>query len=73
VSILCAIKKKKIKRLKTILYCAKYVQTKVSVFSNLEIGFTFKVGIYVYHHGNVCNATYIWRIDEEATEEEILN
>ncbi|RIB19202.1 hypothetical protein C2G38_2182522 [Gigaspora rosea] len=33
--------------------------------TNLEVRFVFKIGTYTYHHGNVCNMTYAWRIDEE--------
>ncbi|CAG8838325.1 6297_t:CDS:2, partial [Racocetra persica] len=36
-------------------------------------GFTFKVGVYTYHHGNICNTTHVWRIDKEASEEEIVD
>ncbi|CAG8849443.1 18073_t:CDS:2, partial [Racocetra persica] len=38
-----------------------------------QAGFIFKVGVYTYHHGNVCNTTHVWRIDEEASEEEIVD
>jgi hypothetical protein len=30
--------------------------------------FPFKVGIYTYHHGNVINTTFVWKIDPDADE-----
>jgi hypothetical protein len=39
----------------------------------IELVFLFKVGVYTYHHGNVQNPTYIWKIDENATDDEINN
>ncbi|CAG8796019.1 33490_t:CDS:2, partial [Racocetra persica] len=37
---------------------------------NLSTEFIFKIGTYTYHNGNVCNVTYTWYIDEDATKEE---
>jgi hypothetical protein len=31
------------------------------------------VGKYTYHHGNVQNSIYLWRIDSNANEEELVN
>ena len=33
----------------------------------------FKVGKYTYHHGNIQNSVYLWRIDNNANEEELVN
>ena len=34
----------------------------------LEEAFTFKIGIYTYHHGNIMNTTFIWKIDPDVDE-----
>ena len=31
------------------------------------------MGKYTYHHGNVQNSIYLWRIDSNANEEELIN
>lgn len=39
----------------------------------MDARFTFKVGIYAYHHGNAYNTTYVWHINDDAAEEELSN
>ncbi|RIA78868.1 hypothetical protein C1645_882972, partial [Glomus cerebriforme] len=34
----------------------------------LKLAFPFKIGKYTYHHGNVQNSVYIWRIDNNIVE-----
>ena len=33
----------------------------------------FKIGKYTYHHGNVQNSVYIWHIDINVDEQEMIN
>ena len=39
----------------------------------LSLAFLFKVGVYKYHHGTAQNLIYIWRINPEDNETEIVN
>ena len=39
----------------------------------LEKAFLFKIGIYTYHHGNIQNCTYIWKIDSNVLDSEMIN
>ncbi|GES90525.1 hypothetical protein GLOIN_2v1782174 [Rhizophagus clarus] len=39
----------------------------------LKNAFLFKVGKYTYHHGNIQNSVYLWRIDNNTNEEELVN
>ena len=34
----------------------------------LKEAFTFKIGVYTYHHGNIMNTTFIWKIDPDVDE-----
>ena len=37
------------------------------------MAFLFKVGKYTYHHGNIQNSVYLWRIDICVNEQELVN
>jgi len=37
------------------------------------VAFLFKIGKYTYHHGNIQNSVYVWRIDINVDEQEITN
>jgi hypothetical protein len=37
------------------------------------IAFPFKIGKYTYHHGNIQNSVYVWRIDVNINEQEMIN
>ena len=39
----------------------------------LNVAFLFKIGLYKYHHGTAQNAIYIWKINPEANETEVVN
>ncbi|GBB84908.1 hypothetical protein RclHR1_01150012 [Rhizophagus clarus] len=39
----------------------------------IKNAFLFKAGKYTYYHGNIQNSVYLWRIDNNANEEELAN
>ena len=39
----------------------------------LEKAFLFKIGIYTYHHENIQNCIYIWKIDSNVLDSEMIN
>ncbi|GBB99452.1 hypothetical protein RclHR1_35260001 [Rhizophagus clarus] len=49
-------------------YCPNNSTAKSTYLQNLEEAFTFKIGIYTYHHGNVMNTTFVWKIDPNIDE-----
>jgi len=44
------------------------LELKTHICKSLEEAFTFKIGIYTYHHGNIMNTTFIWKIDPNVDE-----
>ncbi|GBC01660.1 hypothetical protein RclHR1_04280017 [Rhizophagus clarus] len=49
-------------------YCPNNSTAKSTYLQNLEEAFTFKIGIYTYHHGNVMNMSFVWKIDPNIDE-----
>jgi hypothetical protein len=43
-------------------------RAKSTYLQKLEEAFTFKVGVYTYHHENVINTTFIWKINLNVDE-----
>ncbi|RGB42604.1 hypothetical protein C1646_750790 [Rhizophagus diaphanus] len=39
----------------------------------LKVDFLFKVGKYTYHHGNIQNSVYVWHIDINVNEQDMIN
>ncbi|PKK57168.1 hypothetical protein RhiirC2_858327 [Rhizophagus irregularis] len=49
-------------------YCPDNRTAKSTYLQKLEETFTFKMGMYTYHHGNIMNTTFIWKIDPSVDE-----
>lgn len=54
-------------------FCPQKRVQRFRFIEGLNLAFLFKVGIYKYHHGTAQNIIYIWRINPEASETEIVN
>ncbi|CAB5395147.1 unnamed protein product [Rhizophagus irregularis] len=50
------------------LYCPDNRTAKSTYLQKLEEAFTFKMRMYTYHHGNIMNTTFIWKIDPSVDE-----
>lgn len=54
-------------------FCPNERMRRHRFIEGLNMAFLFKVGLYKYHHGSAQNAVYIWKINPNANETEIVN
>ncbi|CAB5392760.1 unnamed protein product [Rhizophagus irregularis] len=54
-------------------FCPEERMKRHRFIEGLDSAFLFKVGVYKYHHGTAQNVIYIWQINPEANETEIVN
>ncbi|PKK58257.1 hypothetical protein RhiirC2_796605 [Rhizophagus irregularis] len=54
-------------------FCPEERMKRHRFIEGLDSAFLFKVGVYKYHHGTAQNVIYIWQINLEANETEIIN
>ncbi|GES84620.1 hypothetical protein GLOIN_2v1782174 [Rhizophagus clarus] len=54
-------------------FCPNERMRKCRFIEKLKNAFLFKIGKYTYHHGNIQNSVYLWHIDNNANEEELVN
>ncbi|GES98049.1 hypothetical protein GLOIN_2v1782174 [Rhizophagus clarus] len=54
-------------------FCPNERMRRCRFIEKLKNAFLFKVGKYTYHHGNIQNSVYLWRMDNNANEEELVN
>ncbi|GES91916.1 uncharacterized protein LOC111136195 [Rhizophagus clarus] len=54
-------------------FCPNERMRRCRFIEKLKNAFLFKVGKYTYHHGNIQNSVYLWRIDNNSNEEELVN
>ncbi|GES82303.1 uncharacterized protein LOC111136195 [Rhizophagus clarus] len=52
-------------------FCPNERMRRCRFIEKLKNAFLFKLGKYTYHHGNIQNSVYLWRIDNNANEEEL--
>uniref|UniRef100_U9TKM5 Uncharacterized protein n=1 Tax=Rhizophagus irregularis (strain DAOM 181602 / DAOM 197198 / MUCL 43194) TaxID=747089 RepID=U9TKM5_RHIID len=54
-------------------FCPEERMKRHRFIEGLDSAFLFKVGVYKYYHGTAQNVIYIWQINLEANETEIIN
>ncbi|CAG8752522.1 5637_t:CDS:2, partial [Rhizophagus irregularis] len=55
------------------LFCPVLRKQRFRFVEKLKVAFPFKVGKYTYHHGNIKNSVYVWRIGINVNEQDMIN
>ncbi|CAB5388945.1 unnamed protein product [Rhizophagus irregularis] len=55
------------------LFCPVLRKQRFRFVEKLKVAFPFKVGKYTYHHGNIQNSVYVWRIGINVNEQDMIN